>query len=254
MILHRIGSKKRIAHLIERYFPEHTLYIELFFGSGSMFFSKRKAQYNIVNDLNDDVFNLFQVVISHKYELIETMQMIPTHETLLDYWKNNEETEPVKRAARFLFLSNYTLFGSSNSLRFGKKVVGTNLEPKIKKTYHALSRVQFMHCDFRDVLKKVEILPRDKRKTLVYADPPYLSTVNNYKTGDFTEKDSLDLFNVLEENGTRWAMSEFDHPFILDQAKQRGLNVIQLGERTNIKNKRNEILVTNYDNKTRLFY
>jgi len=254
MLLRRTGSKKRIAKQIETYFPDHTLYVELFFGCGGMFFSKRKAQYNIVNDLNDDVFNLFQVVTSHKDELIEIMQMIPTHESLLDYWKHNEETEPVKRAARFLFLSNYTLFGSSNSLRFGKKVVGTNLEPKIKKTYHALSGVQFTHCDFRDVLKKVEILKRDRRKTLVYADPPYLSTVNNYKTGSFTEKDSLDLFNVLEENGTRWAMSEFDHPFILDQAKQRGLNVIQLGERTNIKNKRNEILVTNYSNKTRLFY
>ncbi len=41
-------------------------------------------------------------------------------------------------------------------------------------------------------------------------------------------------------------MSEFDHPFILDQAKQRGLNVHIIGERQNLKNRRTEILVTNY--------
>ena len=44
-------------------------------------------------------------------------------------------------------------------------------------------------------------------------------------------------------------MSEFDHPFILEQAKQRDLNIIYIGERRNLKNKRTEILVTNYKNK-----
>lgn len=43
-------------------------------------------------------------------------------------------------------------------------------------------------------------------------------------------------------------MSEFDHPFILEQAKQRNLNVIVIGERQNLKNRRTEILVTNYEN------
>ena len=43
-------------------------------------------------------------------------------------------------------------------------------------------------------------------------------------------------------------MSEFDHPFILEQAKERNLNVIIIGERGNLKNFRTEILVTNYQN------
>ena len=43
-------------------------------------------------------------------------------------------------------------------------------------------------------------------------------------------------------------MSEFNHPFILKQAEKRGLNVIIIGERQNLKNRRIEILVTNYKN------
>ena len=71
---------------------------------------------------------------------------------------------------------------------------------------------------------------------------------------DFNEDDSEDLFNTLEQTGCKFAMSEFDHPFILEQAKQRNLNVIIIGERRNLKNRRTEILVTNYSNsQTKLF-
>ena len=49
-------------------------------------------------------------------------------------------------------------------------------------------------------------------------------------------------------------MSEFDNPFILNQAKERNLNIIEIGERVNLKNRRIEILITNYENnQTSLF-
>ena len=60
MILRRLGNKKKIAKKIQAYFPPHKIYIEPFFGAGGMFFNKPKAKYNIVNDLDSDVFNLFQ--------------------------------------------------------------------------------------------------------------------------------------------------------------------------------------------------
>ena len=66
MILRRLGNKKKIAKEIQKYFPPHKIYIEPFFGAGGMFFNKPKAKYNIVNDLDSDVFNLFQVVMNEK--------------------------------------------------------------------------------------------------------------------------------------------------------------------------------------------
>ena len=48
-------------------------------------------------------------------------------------------------------------------------------------------------------------------------------------------------------------MSEFNHPFILEQAKERNLNVITIGERQNLKNRRTEILITNYEQQPTLF-
>lgn len=83
--------------------------------------------------------------------------------------------------------------------------------------------------------------------TLVYLDPPYLLTLDNY-SHSFKEQDCIDLFDCVQKIGVKFAYSEFDNPFILQQAKERNLNVITIGERQNLKNRRTEILVTNYQN------
>jgi len=79
-----------------------------------------------------------------------------------------------------------------------------------------------------------------------------LNTTDTY-SHSFTEQDSIDLFNSLQETGCKFAMSEFDNEFILNQSKERGLNVIYIGERKNIKNIRTEILITNYEKQRSLF-
>ena len=69
MILRRIGNKSKLAKEIQKHFPKHDIYIEPFFGAGGMFFNKPKAKYNFLNDIDADVFNLFQVVSLRKQEL-----------------------------------------------------------------------------------------------------------------------------------------------------------------------------------------
>ena len=106
-----------------------------------------------------------------------------------------------------------------------------------------------MNTCFRNIFDRLSFKnDKEKGKTFVYCDPPYLDTDNNYSQG-FTEQDSKDLFDCLEGSGCKWAMSEFDHPFILAQANERKLNIIDLGERVNLKNKRRELLITNFENK-----
>ena len=257
MILRRLGNKKRIAHKIIAHFPKHKIYISPFFGAGGLFFQKPKSQYNIVNDLDSDVFNLFQVVMNQKEELEKAFYMMPIHSDLLEYWKKNQETEPIKKALRFLFLSNLTYLGKGDCLKFStdnnsKRILSENIEAVFNK----LDNVQFYNNDFRKLFNSINFENRGNngvKTTFIYCDPPYLQTTDTY-SNSFTESDSLELFETLQSTGCKWAMSEFNHPFILEQAKQRGLNVINVGERQNLKNRRTEILVTNYQNRqTSLF-
>jgi len=87
-------------------------------------------------------------------------------------------------------------------------------------------------------------LTKEEFITFCYCDPPYLNTANNYASG-FTTQDSTDLFNCLHAQPYHWIMSEFDHPFILQQAQERGLYLHILGERRALNAIRTEILVSN---------
>ena len=254
MILKRLGNKSKIAEEIQKHFAPHKIYIEPFFGAGGMFFNKPKANYNIVNDLDSDVFNLFQVVMNQKEELEKAFYMMPIHSDLLDYWKNNEETEPVKKALRFLLSSNMTWLGIGDKIHTALKNHKKPFEENIDKTFEMLKDVIFNNLDVISFFKNISFRGDEElRKTFIYCDPPYLGTNDNY-SNSFTEEQSEQLFDTLEETGCKFAMSEFDHPFILEQAKKRGFNIVYIGERRNLKNKRTEILVTNYENKqTSLF-
>jgi len=251
MILRRLGNKKKIANEIQKYFPPHKIYIEPFFGAGGMFFNKPKAKYNIVNDLDSDVFNLFQVVMNQKEDLEKAFYMMPIHSDLLNYWKENLEVDPIKKALRFLFLSNISFMGAGSSIKFGTENPKNTIYKYLDETFRLLNDVQFTNCCFSELFNKIQI--RNTLETFIYCDPPYIGTDDNY-SNSFTEEQSNELFNTLQATKCNFAMSEFDNPFILAQAKERCLNVIVIGERQNLKTRRTEILVTNYQNsQTSLF-
>jgi DNA adenine methylase len=249
MILRRLGNKQKIAKELQKYFPVHKTYIEPFFGAGGMFFNKQKSKYNILNDLDSDVFNLFNVVMNQKEELEKAFYIMPIHSDLLEYWKINKETEPIKKALRFLFLSNYTLMGTGTSMRGSSTEESKqNIENNIDKVHKHLEYSKLFNYDFVDLFKTISFRRQSEIDgAFIYADPPYLNTNDNY-SNSFDEDKSILLFDTLEKTGCKFAMSEFDNPFILEQADKRNLNVIIIGERNNLKNRRTEILVTNYSN------
>ncbi len=245
MILRRLGNKKKLIPKLLPLFPPHKIYIEPFFGAGGVFFNKPKAKYNIVNDLDSDVYNLFQVVMRKKEELEEKFYQMPIHSDLLEYWKQNQETEDVLKALRFLFLSNFTYLGKGDWLRASDCDNNkSSFNKYINFTFDYLSEVQLLNNDFRDFFaKKVRIT--NQENCFIYLDPPYIETNDNY-SNSFSKQDSIDLFDCVIDTGCKFGMSEFDNEFIINQAKERGLFIHYLGERQNLKNRRSEIYICNY--------
>lgn len=253
MILRRLGNKSKLADKILAHFPEHKIYVEPFFGAGGMFFNKPKSKYNILNDLDSEVFNLYQMVSLNKDKLIQELLKMPISEDLWNYWKKNKETDNIRKAIRFLFLSNFGFLGKPATLRFNSGNAINILINNIDKTHKMLFGCEFMNTDFRNILDRISFKSdNEKFKTLIYCDPPYLDTGNNYNDS-FNEKDSIDLFNCFSNFGGYFAMSEFDNEFILDQVSKRNLNIAIIGERRNLTNRKTEILITNYKTQLKLF-
>lgn len=247
-LLHRLGNKTLLVkHGLLHYFPPHDLYVELFFGAGGVFFNKPKAKFNVCNDVDSDVYNLFQTIKTRKEDLREVFSKVPKHQDLLEYWKKNQEPDPVYKAARFLFLSNFTYLGKGQTLGLGFTNDKQITLDRFDETYDYIQDVQFLNSDFRDVPKKISLKqPENKERAFIYADPPYLDTDNNYSQG-FKESDTEDLFLMLSSSDVRFAISEFDHPKILELAEHYNLLVLKLGERRNLGNRRMEVLVCNYE-------
>lgn len=246
MILRRLGNKKLIAKKVQAFFPHHKLYIEPFFGAGGMFFNKPKAEFNILNDLDSDVYNLFKVLLNKKDELLGRWNQIIIHEDLWNHWKSNQESTDIMKAVRFLVLSNFGYMGKPDTLRYFSRNTSKMISRHIDSTYQFIrSGCEFMNTDFRNVLSRISLNDQEKERAFCYADPPYLDTDNNYQQG-FTKQDCVDLLDVLQASGMKFIMSEFDHPFVVEQARIRSLHIQKVGYRANLKNRRLELLVMNY--------
>lgn len=257
MILRRNGNKSQLAEKILPYFPEHKIYIEPFFGAGGMFFNKPKVKYNFLNDLDNDVFNLFMVVKNNRQELYKRIDEMPIHQSLMKYWKKQQEEDPIWKAVRFLFISNFTYLSKGYNIKFtadnSKKILLDRIEP----TFKYMADAKFMCVDFREVLSMISFQDKamlcTRGDSFIYSDAPYFGTDGWYTHTHKKEADTIDHFDMLCNSDIRFGMSEFDNEFIMDIATDRGLNIIQIGERRNLKNRRNEILITNYTKQRNLF-
>jgi len=230
------------------------MFIDMFLGSGAVAFAMvNRCKYIIANDNDDEVFNLFMVVKERKDELIQALQLMPVHESLFKHWKTHHEYDNVWKAVRFLLLSNFSYLGKGDMMHFGQSNSKEIILEHLSKTFEYIQYIKFMCADFRNVLGKVSFRkaqwdrPLDaKTQAFIYADPPYLETGNNYQEC-LTEQGTQDLFEILVNSGIRFALSEFDNPFVLNLAKEYHLHVTVLGERQTLKNRRVEILITNYE-------
>jgi DNA adenine methylase len=247
-MINRIGKKTRIAHEIQRYFPPHEAYIELFFGAGGMYFNKPRANHNFLNDIDEDVYNFFKVFQEKTEELIEAINITPLHEKLFKEWvKGRQENTDVMKAVRFWQLSNCSLFGKGDTLHFDAIKEKEQVQKQVAKLLHYIKNARFTCCDFRKVLPKITFGKVEKNNCFIYADPPYVGTEDNYSSG-FKAQDFIDLLDVLQASQIKFAVSEYLTDLTKGQAEKRGLNVYFIKEVQSIKSRNVEVLITNYSN------
>ena len=210
MILTRMGNKRKIKDLLQPQFPPHRLRIEYFFGAGGSYFYLPKPKFSILNDFDDDVTNLYLVLLDQKDELIKQLKLLPISESLIKYWYKNLETDPLRKAIRFLLLSNFTYLGKGDTMRLGIDHSKRNLINRIEPTFQLLQNTKILNVDFREVQSKIsfheDVTP--KKDCFGYLDPCYLETEHNYKVPTWTINETKACFDIMDSSGFNHAMSE----------------------------------------------
>ncbi len=247
-MLRRFGNKSKMAQYLAPMFPQHTMRIELFFGAGGAYFNLPRPKYAVLNDIDDDVFNLYMVVRTRKEEFVSAVKQLPISSSLLTHWKTNQETDPLYKAIRFVLVSNFTVHGKGFTLRLGQENAKKRILESIDLVFEYINEAQITCYDFREVIPKIQFSDRydKKQSAFVYMDPVYLETEHTYRCPKWTEDDTADCMDIILNCGIKSAMSEFDHPRVLGMAKERNLKVYPIKNRRNINKRSNEILITNY--------
>ncbi len=255
-MLRRIGNKAKIASEIIQYFPKDIpVFIDLFFGSGSMTWEMMKKFPNIyyaANDIDNDVYNLWDICINEEKfnELFELIEITPYHTTnYKEFATNFVPKNEVEKALQFLYLSNFSIYGFKSVLNMraynnSKKLLLENAKNILKY----LKFVMFDNKDFRDFplpLPFNAARPLQGKGQFVYCDPPYIGTFDNY-SNSFTEQDTKDLIEKLINSELRFCISEFLTDTTAKLAKAYNLNLTIIKERANFKKRATEIIMTNY--------
>jgi DNA adenine methylase len=259
-LIRRRGSKSKLLTKLQEHFPiKFNMFIDMFFGGGSVSYFVAKNYKNtkiIANDNDNEIANLYYQLKNNKEALLNELELIPYHNKILQDFRNNYPKTELMQAVRYVYLNSFSYLGSGETLRFDTNNSRQMILSKMQEFFKFINRIQFNNTDFREVIKNINISKSGYviDTPFIYADPPYLGTSDsNYQSKKWSEQDALELLNILKNSSYNFMVSEFDNDFYKDYAKQNNLNYITIGERLNIKNRNTEIIVTNYNNTLKLF-
>lgn len=270
-----VGGKRQLLKDIDSVLPKSfNIYFEPFLGGGAVLFhiQPKKA---IVNDLNKELINTYNVVKKNVDELIIDLAR---HENTSEYFYalrdiDREELynqkSDIEKASRFLYLNKTCyngLYRVNNSGQFNSPF-GNYKNPNIVNapTLKAVSNylnnndIRFYNLDFEEILKMAN------KGDFVYLDPPYdpISITSNFtgynETGFNRESQNrLKLMcDELDKKGVKFLLSNSATDFIINLYSENKNFIIkeisanryincQANKRGSVK----EVLIFNYGNKT----
>ena len=213
------GGKRAIMPQIAQYFPDQfNYYWEPFLGAGAPFFHLLpRITHAELSDSNQQLIETYHAVRDNLTETCHELGQHASHHHQPDYYYQVRDrlkpTTPAQAAARLIYLNRTCFNGLYRVNHQGRFNVprGSYNNPTINQPVN-LARVSLslknqtvVHQDFADI--------RPQPGDLVYCDPPYDLTFDQYTTAGFKVQDLLRLRNAAlawHRNGAYIVISNSD--------------------------------------------
>ena len=253
-ILSYPGSKWRIAKQITRYIPEHHTYVEPYFGSGAVLFTKSPSAIETVNDLDDVVVNFFECVRNRTEDLVWAVSTMPYSRTAYNeaYKKLWTYKDPLEGAVA-LMVCCWQGHGTklNNAAGWKADIQGreyaytirnwNNLPDIIRDTAARLKLVQIEHQSALSIINKY-----DYKDVFMYIDPPYPLSVRSgeqYRY-EMTEDDHETLLKTICHSTAKIMISSYNNALYDDYLKK--WNKLVFSSNTVAGAAREEVVWCNY--------
>lgn len=248
-----IGGKKALRDIIINSFPlYYERYIEVFGGAGWVLFRKQPLNdFEVYNDMNSNLVNLYQCVRDHPHELKNELEFVlnsrEDFNKTLKILMYPESVEKIKRAALFYQLIKYSYASVLDSYGCRPHSLWSDF-PIIYQAAARLQKVILEKKDFESLIKQY-----DRPVSFFYCDPPYYSTENYYSNVGFGRGDHERLCNVLLNINGKFLLSYNNCSEIRELYNKNGIYIREVERMNNIKqrydkgSKYSELLISNYD-------
>lgn len=251
------GGKQQMLRHILPVIPEHRIYVEPFFGGGAVFWAKEPSPTEVVNDVNMNVVNFYEV-LKHDYfglrKLVDaTLHSRETYKKALIIYECPWlfADDPVVRAWAFYVCCNQGFGSKVGTWGYDRKNRARVIQNKIDRFTEELS-TRLRHVQIEQNAAHKVIASRDTAETFVYADPPYIDTDQGHYGGYNDEhfRRDLDALSAIEG---KFLLSSFPSETLDEYVHRYGWHTVQIKKVRNAgnaaktpKTKKVEVLTANY--------
>lgn len=212
------GSKWSIAGEIVSHFADHYHYVEPYFGSGAVFFTKDPSPHELINDSNELVINFFRVLRNQTEELCWAVETTPWSRE--EYDQSDVVTgDPMEDARRFV-VRIWQAHASDLAKKTGWKNRGVRqrargMSVRWQRVPEELTQLAWRLADAeienRPALEVVKRFAADD--CLIYADPPYLPSTRTQKMygQEMTEEEHVEMLDLLNAHPGPVVLSGYDN-------------------------------------------
>lgn len=179
------GAKNKIALQLCENLPPHNCWVEAFCGSAALTLRKKPAPIEVINDIDNEIVNLFEQLRDNLEGLCNAIDLTPyAEQELINARIPKDGLTNLERARRFLVQSMMAINGL-----FGKSKGGFSYSDSYSRNGHdarvnrwnnlpdrlrlVVSRLKDVRIENKDALKLLKKYI-NRPATLVYLDPPYL--------------------------------------------------------------------------------
>lgn len=215
------GAKWGIAEWIISFFPEHHSYLEPFFGSGGVFFTKSPSNIETINDIDGEIINLFECIKRDPERLAHELLHTPYSRELYDAAHKGTYSDEFDRAVQLMIRCNMAQGFRATGQRVGWKrdVAGRERAYAARtwaklpdKILNAAMRLQGVQIECRPALEVIRGF--NAPQVLIYCDPPYVLSTRNRKAygNEMSDEDHLELLDTLKKHKGPVLISGYDCP------------------------------------------
>ena len=244
-----VGGKKALRDAIVARLDERCdRYVEVFGGGGWVLFHKRPSKFEVYNDFNGTLVNLYRCVRDHPDELCDELRYSLNSRRDFDYIRDllhsDTRIPDIKRAAFFYQVIRESYASGLDSFGGQPHNIWNNF-PIIHKASERLQTVVIENKDFEKLIRQY-----DRPVSFFYCDPPYFETEGHYEVV-FRKEDHVRLRDTLKGIQGKFMVSYNDCAYIRELYQDFQIEAVtrinNLAQRYDNGSEFPEVLIANYD-------